>query len=385
MWRDGRGDGPPNNWRSAFGGPAWTWDEATAQWYLHLFLPEQPDLDWGNAEVVEAMHDVLRFWLDRGVDGFRADVVHLIGKDETLPDQPEEIAHLDIVGAHEHPRTHELLRGIRAVLDGYPGERVMVGEVPLRPPELLAPYYGADDELHMVFNFALMHVPWSAEAFAGALLEAERALRGVRPMALLGAVESRPASPPLALTGARRRALARLRSCFSRCAGRHSSSPARSSVCSTRTFAAAERVDPGGRDGSRAPIPWDATPRHGWPADPWLPWPPEAERPERRERGCRSALDAGALQAPARDPTQLGRARARELASARFAGGARWPTSVRAAMTFAAWPSTSPIEPVASVLSADGWKVEITTDRERDGQPWDGSLARSEAVILLPG
>ena len=77
---------------SAFGGPAWTWDEATGQWYLHLFLPEQPDLNWANPEVVEAMHGVLRFWLDRGVDGFRADVVHLIGKDEALPDQPEELA-----------------------------------------------------------------------------------------------------------------------------------------------------------------------------------------------------------------------------------------------------------------------------------------------------
>ena len=140
VWRDGPGDGrPPNNWRSAFGGPAWTWDEATSQWYLHLFLPDQPDLDWGNEEVVEAMHDVLRFWLDRGVDGFRADVVHLIGKDETLPDQPEEIAHLDIVGTYEHRRTHELLRGIRTLLDGYPGNRMMVGEVPLRPPRSSVP------------------------------------------------------------------------------------------------------------------------------------------------------------------------------------------------------------------------------------------------------
>jgi len=78
VWRDGRGSGPPNNWVSAFGGPAWTWDEATGQWYLHLFLPEQPDLNWGSPEVVEAMHGVLRFWLDRGVDGFRADVVHLV-------------------------------------------------------------------------------------------------------------------------------------------------------------------------------------------------------------------------------------------------------------------------------------------------------------------
>src|SRR5438094_16639 len=98
VWRDGHNGGPPNNWVSAFGGPAWTHDAETGQWYLHLFLSQQPDLNWANPEVVEAMQGVLRFWLDRGVDGFRADVVHLIGKDEALPNRPEEIAHLDIVG-----------------------------------------------------------------------------------------------------------------------------------------------------------------------------------------------------------------------------------------------------------------------------------------------
>jgi alpha-glucosidase len=105
-WRDGTPDRPPNNWPAAFGGgPAWTWDDATAQWYLHTFLPEQPDLNWDEPEVVAAMHDVLRFWLDRGVDGFRADVVHLIGKDPELPDIPAEPVaggHLTIVGAHDY-------------------------------------------------------------------------------------------------------------------------------------------------------------------------------------------------------------------------------------------------------------------------------------------
>jgi len=84
-WRDGTPERPPNNWRAAFGaGPAWTWDDATGQWYLHTFLPAQPDLNWDEPAVVEAMHGVLRFWLDRGIDGFRADVVHLIGKDPAL-------------------------------------------------------------------------------------------------------------------------------------------------------------------------------------------------------------------------------------------------------------------------------------------------------------
>ncbi|HWC12801.1 MAG TPA: alpha-amylase family glycosyl hydrolase, partial [Acidimicrobiales bacterium] len=155
IWRD-----RPNNWRAAFGGDAWTWDEATAQWYLHLFLPEQPDLEWRNPAVVEAMHGVLRFWLDRGVDGFRADVVHLIGKDERLPDQPPEMADIDLVGVHDHPAAHPLLRGIRRVLDSYPGDRAMVGEVNLGAAGRLAPYSGAGDELHMVFNFSLLWAPW---------------------------------------------------------------------------------------------------------------------------------------------------------------------------------------------------------------------------------
>ena len=162
LWRDGTPDGgPPNNWPAAFGGgPAWTWDDATGQWYLHIFLPEQPDLNWDNPEVVAAMHDVLRFWLDRGVDGFRADVVHLIGKDPALPDIPETDivgSHLDVVGTHDYQGTHALLRGIRAVLDEYPGDRMMVGEVNLTRTELIAPYFGDGDELHLAFNFASLY------------------------------------------------------------------------------------------------------------------------------------------------------------------------------------------------------------------------------------
>ena len=90
-WRDPAPDGgPPNNWSAAFGPPsAWTLDETTGQYYLHLFLPEQPDIDWNHPDVAAAMHDVLRFWMDRGVDGFRVDVVHCIGKDPDLPDMPD--------------------------------------------------------------------------------------------------------------------------------------------------------------------------------------------------------------------------------------------------------------------------------------------------------
>ncbi len=176
FWRDGSDGGRPNNWRAAFGGRAWTWDDGTRQWYLHLFLPQQPDLNWGEPEVVDAMHGVLRFWLDRGLDGFRADVIHLIAKDPTLPDQPPALAELDLAGVHDNPGVHPLLRGIRAVLDGYPGDRVMVGEVNLGSAAQLAPYYGAGDELHMVFNFSLLWAPWDAAHWSERIAESEAAL-----------------------------------------------------------------------------------------------------------------------------------------------------------------------------------------------------------------
>ena len=316
VWRDGRGGGPPNNWVSAFGGPAWTWDEGSGQWYLHLFLPEQPDLNWGSPEVVEAMHGVLRFWLDRGVDGFRADVVHLVGKDEALPDRPPELAHLDIVGSHEHPRTHELLRGVRRVLDEYGGDRVMVGEVPLRPPGELALYFGAGDELQLVFDFELMHVPWEAAPVARVLTEAAAAFDAPDrwPCWALSNHDQPRHRSRFGGSEARARAAAVLLLTL------------RGTPCLYQgeelglldaDVPAAQRVDPAGRDGSRAPIPWDGTESHGWPAQPWLPWPPEpavrnaaAEDADRqsvlalyrrllRLRRESAALTAGSVAAPA--------------------------------------------------------------------------------------
>ena len=195
VWRDGRDGAEPNNWRAAFGGRAWTFDASTGQWYLHVFLPEQPDLDWSNPEVEAAMHDVLRFWLDRGVDGFRADVVHLIGKDPALADLAPEVSRWSPVGIHDYHGTHELLRGIRAVLDEYPGERAMVGEVNLGSAKLLAPYYGAGDELHLVFNFTLLRSPWDASRWTEVIEAAEEAFDRLGELARVGARQPRRASP----------------------------------------------------------------------------------------------------------------------------------------------------------------------------------------------
>jgi alpha-glucosidase len=170
VWRDPAPDGgPPNNWLATFGGSAWEWDEATGQYYLHSFLKEQPDLDWRNPEVERAMHDVLRFWLDRGVDGFRIDVIHRIGKDPELRDNPvREPSHgyggQDHLHDEDHPDVHDFVRGLRKLVDGY-DERMLVGEVYILDPTRVAPYYGRGDELHLAFNFSFLHAPWSAEAF----------------------------------------------------------------------------------------------------------------------------------------------------------------------------------------------------------------------------
>lgn len=183
IWRDGKPDGGlPNNWGSMFGGPAWRYDETTGQYYFHQFHYKQPDLNWRNPEVRQAMLDVLRFWLERGVDGFRMDVVYLIWKHPDMPDQPftsaaaEASARADgnIFGRQEHPYDmdydgiHDIMREMRQLLDEY-GDTVGIGEMWL-PLEQRARYYGNGDELHLPFNFDLItEKQWAADRFRSAI------------------------------------------------------------------------------------------------------------------------------------------------------------------------------------------------------------------------
>ncbi|KJR82064.1 alpha-amylase [Sporothrix schenckii 1099-18] len=151
---------PPNNWASIFGGSAWEYDEATREYYLHLFCTEQPDLNWENPAVVAAVHDIMTFWLDRGVDGFRMDVINLISKVPGLPDAPITLPGAAFQPAHDHyangPRLHEFLRGLRAILDRY--NAFAIGEMPWAKTTDEVVMSVAEDrrELNMVFQFDIV-------------------------------------------------------------------------------------------------------------------------------------------------------------------------------------------------------------------------------------
>ena len=178
IWRDPKpSGGPPNNWLSNFGGGAWEWDEKTGQYYYHAFLKEQPDLNWRNPEVQGTMLKVLRFWLDRGVDGFRVDVMHHLAKDTQFRDNPPNpewrpgmspYRELLTTYSADLPEVQEVVAKLRNVLDNY-DDRMMVGEIYL-PVERLMAYYGASGKgAHLPFNFQLIRLPWNAREIATAV------------------------------------------------------------------------------------------------------------------------------------------------------------------------------------------------------------------------
>ncbi|MGH3504987.1 MAG: glycoside hydrolase family 13 protein [Nocardioidaceae bacterium] len=166
----GAGDEPPNDWQSTFGGPAWTRLPGTAdtpgEWYLHLFAPAQPDLDWTNPEVRAEFEDILRFWFDRGADGFRIDVAHGLSKEAGLPDagpRPPGPPHLAPHPAWDQDEVHEIYRGWRRVADSYDPPRIFVAEAWVADNTRLA-QYTRPDELHTAFQFDLLRAPWRARA-----------------------------------------------------------------------------------------------------------------------------------------------------------------------------------------------------------------------------
>jgi alpha-glucosidase len=282
VWRDRPADGaPPTNWMAQFKGvPAWTHDEVTDQSYLHVFLSEQPDLNWANPYVEAAMHHTLRYWLDRGVDGFRADVVNLIGKGADVDDLPEHLVTMPLL-ATDRLFGHELLRRIRSLLDGYEHEPMMVGEVYLLREGESASYLGdlagGAPELHLSFDFRPLHTTWEADRMQGALSKMETDFAEPRWPTFVLSNHDQPRHRTRYGTEARARAAAVLSL----------------TIRGTPFLYAGEElgledaivppdrvVDPDGRDGCRAPMPWtadgDDQVGHGWPTRPWLPFPTNA-------------------------------------------------------------------------------------------------------------
>jgi alpha-glucosidase len=299
VWRDPRpGGGPPNNWNSGFGPTAWTLDPKTGQYYYHYFYPEQPDLNWREPAVEQAMFHSVRFWLDRGVDGFRLDAINWLFEDPQLRDNPL-LPELRPGSATEHeqelkynrdlPGTHDVLRRLRRLSDEYRGERVLIGEVWVPTMEELARYYGpAGDELQLPFNFFFTQVKGlSAAAFRAEVGKAERSLEG-RPTTWV--LSNHDLVRAYDRYRARRHgdAIAKLLAAmlltlrgspfiyYGEEIGMVTTEP--------RTLAevrdpVGRRYWPGnkGRDGERTPMQWDGGPQAGFTTGtPWLPVPPSA-------------------------------------------------------------------------------------------------------------
>jgi alpha-glucosidase len=389
VWADPRPDGsPPNNWRSAFKrvGRAWTLDRRTQQYYLHLFLAEQPDLNWWNLEVRRAIEDVMRFWLDRGVDGFRVDVAAALLHDPLLRDEAASLA-----GRRRWPRVwglhevHEIHREWRRLLDSY-GDRMGVGEISEDRARHLVRYYGQNDELHLSFYFHFLTRPWRASAFRRAIAEFETELPdGSWPNYTLSN-HDRP-----------------------RAASRYGIEHARAAMLMLLTLRGtpfiyygeeigmtdvpipdSRVVDVAGRDPERTPMQWDTGKNAGFTTGrPWLPIAADARRinVETQRDDPRSML------------TFTRRAIALRRASAALRGGAYG--RVRAPRDVLAFTRTSGRERLLVALNfsarehrvdaaelARRGTLELSTDPDRTTgllDPGRVSLAPSEGVIVRLG
>jgi glycosidase len=285
VWRDpGPDGGYPNNWQAVFGGPAWEWDEATRQYYLHSFLAAQPDLNWRNPAVREAMFGVMRFWLDRGVDGFRIDVADFIMKDAALRDDPDPGS-----GARPrsraHPDVHEVFRAMRRLLEEYSPPRVALGEIHEEDLAVWASYYGSGDELHLPGNFSLLHAPWEAEAVRRRVEALEAALPAdAWPNYVLGNHDEPRLATRVGPRAARAAAmlLLTLRGTPTLYYGDELGLPQLEVPPERQQDPFGRRVPGRGRDGCRTPMPWERAPQAGFCPPPAIPWLPLGEGAEER-------------------------------------------------------------------------------------------------------
>jgi alpha-glucosidase len=288
VWRDAGPDGgPPNNWISAFGGSVWEWNDATGQYYLHTFLREQPDLNWRNPEVEAAMLDVIRFWMERGVDGLRVDAVQMVIKDEHFRDNPPNPAYregvddpydrLERVYSGDRPEVHGVIARMRRLVESYGSGRVLIGEI-YNKVERLMPYYGQDGAgCHFPYNFQLIRLPWDARAIDAAVRRYEALLPpGAWPNWVLGNHDRARIATRVGPAQARVAAmlLLTLRGTPTVYYG-DEIGMANVPIPPERVQDPWEKNLPGrglGRDPERTPMQWDAAPNAGFTTgEPWLP------------------------------------------------------------------------------------------------------------------
>lgn len=290
IWRDpGAGGGPPNNWLSVFGGSAWEYDQQTGQYYYHAFLKEQPDLDWRNPAVRAAMFDVMKFWLRRGVDGFRIDVLWHLAKDDKFRDDPlnpqwrdgmDPYARLDHVYSCDRPEVHALVSEMRRAIAAWP-DCVLIGELYL-PIDRLVAYYGVDGAgVDLPFNFHLLSTPWNASAVADLIERYDEAVpESAWPNWVLGNHDRPRVASRVGPAQARVAAmlLLTLRGTPTLYYGDElglENVP----IPKARAWDPWEKNVPGlglGRDPVRTPMPWDASERGGFTSgEPWLPLNPD--------------------------------------------------------------------------------------------------------------
>jgi alpha-glucosidase len=384
LWREPTPDGaPPNNWIQTWTDdqPTWTLDPATDQWYLHLFLPAQPDLNWRNPEVVAAMGDVLRFWLDRGVDGFRMDVLHAIGKDTDLIDDDPEFLPIPHSVLNHHASTHEIVQGFRTVLEEYDGDRMMVGEVALLDTAMVASYYDGGRGVHLAFNFPPLFAPWDAGLWRPRIDEVAREIEPqgwpswvlsnhdvVRHATRYGS-EARARAAAFVLLGLR---------------GTPFLYTGEELGLEDAVVPDDRVVDPGGRDGCRAPIPWTGAADHGWGTNgPWLPWPPDAEHrnvdAQRGDTASMLHLYRRLLAARRLSPAmQIGD----QVVVESPAGLLVWDRTegqdrCRVAVNFTD-------EPVAAAGLLQGWTVVVASNGVDEGGDGPATLRPDQAMVLRP-
>ncbi|MGA4845762.1 alpha-amylase family glycosyl hydrolase [Streptomyces sp. G5(2025)] len=294
VWRDpAPGGGPPNNWITLFGEPAWSPHPESGQYYLHSFLPSMPDLNWRHPEVRRAMLDVARFWLDRGVDGYRIDCVPLVAKDplfrDNPPAEPLAMAQHRPMGAYDgqrhihdqgHPDLHDIYRSLRALLDSYGSgqERVAIGEIHEHDWPLWSTFFGQDlDEIHLPLNFGLLKAPWRPADVEKLLRDVQDALpAGATPAWVLGSHDEPRVASRIGAAQARNAMmlLLTLPGTALLYYGDELGLP-------NGELAAHRAQDPWGvrdqslsRDPARTPMPWTPGPTAGFtraPAEPWLP------------------------------------------------------------------------------------------------------------------